>query len=102
MVPVTVTVYPLTYRYLPKDLWIAYGVAAFVTLITALVGLHAAWASGLSYSSKFSTAVRIAKYTRLYSSLPEDDDGSDPLPKSVAVARVGGLDTFTTATGSKA
>lgn len=85
-VPVTVTVYPLTYQYQPGDLWAAYGAAVVATLVAALVGLQSMYASRASYSSRFSTAVRIVKTAGLDRLLDDADDGSDPLPKEIGVA----------------
>lgn len=86
-IPVNVTSYLPTQRCLPRDLWISYGVAIATTLFAAAIGLHAAWVSGSSYSSKLPTAIRVAKHTgphSLLSSESDDNDGSDPLPKAVA------------------
>lgn len=82
------TTYPLVYQYKPRDLYIAYGIAVLVTLIAALFGLHAVWMNGASYSSKFSTSIRIAKSTGLDRLLDDEDDGCDPLPKGLKKARL--------------
>jgi len=87
-VPVTVTVFPLTYQYQPGDLWAAYGTAVAATLMAALVGLQSMYTSGASYSSRFSTAVRIVRTTGLDRLLDDADDGSDPLPREIGVAKM--------------
>lgn len=87
-VPVTVTAFHLTYQYQPGVLWAAYGTAVVVTLAAALAGLQSIYASGASYSSRFSTSVRIARTTGLDRLLDDDDDGSDPLPREIGAARM--------------
>ncbi|KAI0871777.1 hypothetical protein GGS24DRAFT_42791 [Hypoxylon argillaceum] len=87
-VPVTITDYPLTYQYKPKDLWIAYGVSIGVTLIATLVGLRSFFVNGAGYSSKFSTSVRVTKRAGVDHLLDDEDDGSGRIPRELAKTRV--------------
>lgn len=85
-VTVTVTAFHLTYQYQPGVA--AYGTAVVATLAAALAGLQSMYASGASYSSRFSTSVRIARTTGLDRLLDDEDDGSDPLPREIGAARM--------------
>ncbi|OBT77267.1 hypothetical protein VF21_04048 [Pseudogymnoascus sp. 05NY08] len=66
-------------------LWIAYGIAILVVLIGAIVGLTSRIMSGGSYSSKFSTFMRVTQGAHLSTSVREKDlDGKDPLPEYIS------------------
>lgn len=50
------------YVYTAPTLWIAYGLATFVTLIGVIFGLRATLSSNASYSTDFSTIVRATRH----------------------------------------
>ncbi|KXH50910.1 hypothetical protein CNYM01_03364 [Colletotrichum nymphaeae SA-01] len=74
-------VYQNIYTYSVAPLWIAYGVAVGITILSITIGSWAVFVAGSSYSSKFSTILRLAFNVRLseYVEL-EDTGGEDPLP----------------------
>ncbi|KAG7045572.1 het-r protein [Colletotrichum scovillei] len=74
-------VYQNIYTYSVAPLWIAYGVAVGITILSITVGTWAVVGAGSSYSSKFSTILRLAFNVRLseYVEL-QDTGGEDPLP----------------------
>lgn len=74
-------VYQNIYTYSVAPLWIAYGVAVGITILSITIGIWAVVVAGSSYSSKFSTILRLAFNVRLseYVEL-EDTGGEDPLP----------------------
>ncbi|KAM7187440.1 hypothetical protein V8F20_010965 [Naviculisporaceae sp. PSN 640] len=88
-VPVTVISYPPSYRYAPKGLLITYGTGVLVTLLATLIGTHAIWLNGgKSYSTKFSTFIRIVRGKELDEVVGDHDRGWNPLPKKVGDARL--------------
>ncbi|EXF82174.1 hypothetical protein CFIO01_09257 [Colletotrichum fioriniae PJ7] len=74
-------VYQNIYTYSVAPLWIAYGVAVGITILSIIIGTWAVVVAGSSYSSKFSTILRLAFNVRLseYVEL-QDTGGEDPLP----------------------
>ncbi|KAK1546132.1 hypothetical protein CPAR01_00099 [Colletotrichum paranaense] len=74
-------VYQNIYTYSVAPLWIAYGVAVGITILSVTIGTWAVVVTGSSYSSKFSTILRLAFNIRLseYVEL-QDTGGEDPLP----------------------
>jgi ribosome-binding protein aMBF1 (putative translation factor) len=68
-------------------LWIAYGIATGSTLIAVAIGTAALLSNGSAYSNNFSTVLRIKK-TMSEEILEKEGDGSEPLPKRLARARV--------------
>ncbi|KAK1704533.1 uncharacterized protein BDZ83DRAFT_772145 [Colletotrichum acutatum] len=73
-------VYQNVYTYSVAPLWIAYGVAVGITILSITIGTWAVVVAGSSYSSKFSTILRLAFNVRLseYVEL-QDTGGEDPL-----------------------
>lgn len=74
-------------------LWIAYGSAIFGTALAVAMGWRALWLNGVAYDSSFSTVLRTS---RIVSTSAEhngtydegDDDGSQPLPKTLSSAKI--------------
>ncbi|KAH0366783.1 hypothetical protein KCU65_g5160, partial [Aureobasidium melanogenum] len=84
---VTFTSYHNVYVYNRHTLWIAYGVAIGFTLIAVVIGILALLSNGSAYNNNFSTVLRIKKTTG-EEILEHEADGSEPLPKRLAKARV--------------
>lgn len=83
--PVASEDYHNVYSYTRQRLWIAYGVALFCATIAVALGLHAVFASGASYSSEFSTILRVSRHAHLGHEVVQcDATGRDPLPKYLA------------------
>jgi hypothetical protein len=58
---VTQTHYALIYSYAANTLWLAYGIALGMTLLSILLGVVSIYHnSGFSYMSRFSTILRVA------------------------------------------
>ncbi|GKT52227.1 uncharacterized protein ColSpa_12408 [Colletotrichum spaethianum] len=73
--------YQNIYIYSATALWIAYGVAMGITFLSITIGTWAVAAAGSSYSSKFSTILRLAFNVHLSEYLElRDTGGEDPLP----------------------
>ncbi|KAJ9300723.1 hypothetical protein DTO271G3_1887 [Paecilomyces variotii] len=74
-----------TYAYSRAILWITYGIAIFLTLLSVLLGMLANRANQGSYSSTFSTIMRTTRNATLSSEIrPADCSGKDPLPEYVS------------------
>ncbi|KAH0396899.1 hypothetical protein KCU89_g8835, partial [Aureobasidium melanogenum] len=84
---VTFTTYHNVYVYNNRILWIAYGIATGSTLIAVAIGTAALLSNGSACSNNFSTVLRIKK-TMSEEILEKEGDGSEPLPKRLARARV--------------
>lgn len=85
---VTTTTYGSIYSYSAGRLWIAYGIAIFVSVVATLAGFLALWLNGASYSSDFSTIHRVGYSAVLSTSIQLGDvDGADPLPKHLGKAK---------------
>ncbi|KAH8126008.1 hypothetical protein LI328DRAFT_166571 [Trichoderma asperelloides] len=84
-VTVTVTAYSLIYSYAARTLWLAYGIAlgmALLSIVLGIISIH--HNGGSSYTTKFSTILRAAYCMALSEPiLPEDTDGKDPTPKYI-------------------
>jgi hypothetical protein len=68
-------------------LWLAYGLAIGFTSIAVGIGIAALLSKGSAYSNNFSTVVRIKK-TMSEEIRENQGEGSEPLPKRLARARV--------------
>ncbi|KAF7189365.1 hypothetical protein HII31_09343, partial [Pseudocercospora fuligena] len=91
--PLTEVFFPIyhnVYNYNPAELWLAYGLAIFFTLIAVMVGLLAMLGSGMSYSYQFSTIVRAAAHMKVNEVVTAEKDGlgSDPLPAELKGVKV--------------
>ncbi|KAL7780981.1 hypothetical protein V8C43DRAFT_246644 [Trichoderma afarasin] len=84
-IPVTQTHYALIYSYAANTLWLAYGIALGMTLLSILLGVVSIYHnSGFSYMSKFSTILRVTHCIDLSDAIqPEDKDGKDPTPRYI-------------------
>jgi hypothetical protein len=77
------------YVYAANKLWAAYGVAALLTIGSVIIGILMILANGASYSSAFSTVLRIARAAELSVEVQKSDlDGKNPLPSYLAKATV--------------
>ncbi|KAJ9222271.1 hypothetical protein DTO169C6_5400 [Paecilomyces variotii] len=78
-----------TYAYSRAILWITYGIAIFLTLLSVLLGMLANRANHGSYSSTFSTIMRTTRNATLSSEIRLSDcSGKDPLPEYVSDATI--------------
>ncbi|CAG8081645.1 unnamed protein product [Penicillium olsonii] len=85
----TISTYRNMYNYSRSTLWVTYGVALGVTLLSAIAGILAWMSSQGSYSNKFSTILRITQGATISTELkPEDYSGFDPLPDYIANAQL--------------
>ncbi|ORY57796.1 uncharacterized protein BCR38DRAFT_413709 [Pseudomassariella vexata] len=70
------------YTYSPNTLWITYGVSITTSALSVLIGSGVVAMTGASYSSKFSTILRIAFNVHVSRDVElHDTSGKDPLPK---------------------
>ncbi|GAD98482.1 hypothetical protein ACLA_046040 [Paecilomyces variotii No. 5] len=82
---VTITTTRNAYAYSRAILWITYGIAIFLTLVSILLGIVANRANQGSYSSNFSTIMRTTRNASLSSQIRlADCSGKDPLPKYIS------------------
>ena len=78
------TPYQIVYVYSRRILWISYGIAIGFTLLSICSGIFAALAQNASYTTKFSTILRMAQVLQVSAPfLLEDAGGEDPTPKRV-------------------
>ncbi|KAL6890776.1 hypothetical protein GGI43DRAFT_430389 [Trichoderma evansii] len=84
-VAVAVTAYALIYSYAAGTLWLAYGIALGMTLLSIVLGIISIhYNGGSSYTTKFSTILRAAYCIDLSEAIrPEDTDGKDPTPRYI-------------------
>jgi hypothetical protein len=75
------------YVYNSYKLWLAYGIALASSVVAVAVGLYTMASNNASYSNEFSTIVRVARHAISDPKLDTEDNGSDPLIKSLAEAR---------------
>ncbi|KAL7919901.1 hypothetical protein ACQKWADRAFT_322608 [Trichoderma austrokoningii] len=82
---VTETTYELVYSYAAQTLWLAYGIALGMCLLSILLGTVSIYYNGgASYTTKFSTILRVAQCIDLSEPIkPEDTDGQDPTPRYI-------------------
>ncbi|KAI3324275.1 hypothetical protein HD806DRAFT_543655 [Xylariaceae sp. AK1471] len=82
---VTVLSYKNTYVYSIWILWVPYGTAIGFALIAIALGTLSALRNGASYTTKFSTVLRVAHTLSLSSPIGEKDaSGEDPTPDNVS------------------
>ncbi|PKK42204.1 hypothetical protein CI102_14753 [Trichoderma harzianum] len=79
---VTVTPYIIIYSYAAVTLWLAYGIAIGLTMLGIICGLVSVERNNGSYTTKFSTILRVAHCISLSIPVqPEDTGGKDPVPR---------------------
>lgn len=77
------------YRYDRSTFWIAYGISLAISTIAVIAGMIAMALNGASYSSSFSTFLRVSRTARLsVEVMDEDGSGQDPLPSYLKLARL--------------
>ncbi|PIA93527.1 hypothetical protein CB0940_03962 [Cercospora beticola] len=87
---VTVTINRMgnVYSYSAEKLWLAYGLAISIAIISVAIGLLAIFRSGASFTLNFSTIVRATRTADVSIEMDEQSlPGKDPLPKSWKRAR---------------
>ncbi|PNP46609.1 hypothetical protein THARTR1_10708 [Trichoderma harzianum] len=84
-VAVTLTTYSIIYSYAARTLWLTYGLAIGMILLSILLGFVSIYYNdGFSYMTKFSTILRVAHCIDLSEPVrPEDTDGKDPTPRYI-------------------
>ena len=81
--------YETTYLYAAVKLWIAYGLAAFFTLLAVVIGMLAILVNSASYDNSFSTVLRTTRSANLDVEIePQDLDGQSPLPSYLGKASI--------------
>lgn len=81
---VTITPYYNIYVYSATILWLSYGIGITLALFGVISGMLCAYANRGSYTTKFSTILRVARGTSLSAPIMMvDADGKDPTPKYV-------------------
>lgn len=83
--------WPNVYTYRQSNLLISYGIALFLALLSCGFGCTTIYLNGLSYSGSLSTTLRVTRgHLEGFDPLLADQDqnGADPLPRHLAVARI--------------
>ncbi|KAL7930189.1 hypothetical protein V8C35DRAFT_313766 [Trichoderma chlorosporum] len=82
---ITLTAYNFIYSYAAQTLWLAYGITLLMTLLSILLGGVSIYRNGgSSYTTKFSSILRIAHGINMSEAVrPEDTDGKDPTPQYI-------------------
>ena len=91
LVNVSLPTYQTVYSYNQVTLWIAYGLSILFSALAAIAGIVAIIVGGASYSTQFSTIVRVAKTDDLDVDIVDrksDGFGRDPLPDYLKHARL--------------
>ena len=88
--PVLANVYSSSniYDYDPRDLWIAYGIAAGSSLFCVIFGAYAILRNGATYQNVFSTFLRTTRDQALQNLIDPSDNGAEPLPKDLAEVNI--------------
>jgi hypothetical protein len=77
------------YSYSVYRLALVYGLAILLTFFTVVIGYLTIWTNGASYGSDFSTFLRLSRGEHIDEVITNDGrDGADPLPKSIAKAKI--------------
>jgi hypothetical protein len=89
---VTFETYHSVYTYNARTLWIAYSLAILFTAVTIVIGWIAMYSNEVAYGASFSTVLRACRIqgegvVPVQTDL-DGDDGSQPLPKSLAKATI--------------
>ncbi|KAL7935657.1 hypothetical protein V8C35DRAFT_333548 [Trichoderma chlorosporum] len=88
---VTLAPYVVVYSYAARALCLSYGIALGIALLGTLLGIVSIRRNGgSSYTTKFSTILRVAHFIgRPGPTLPtSDDDGKDPTPPKIEKSRI--------------
>ena len=86
---VTTLEYQTIYAYSSDKLWLAYGIAIFLTAFAAAQGLFVIYSNGASYSNNFSAVMRSTWSAELNVDFHQAGaDCRDPLPDFLAKATV--------------
>jgi len=81
---VTISPYQTVYVYSSAILWVSYGAAIATALLSVCSGIVSTSALEASYTTKFSTILRMSHGVQLSAPLPlEEAGGEDPTPESV-------------------
>lgn len=72
------------YDYRPRDLWLAYGIAAAAAFLCICAGVYAIWRNGGCYQTNFSTFLRVTKDEDFIKQISPNDTGAAPLPNNLA------------------
>jgi hypothetical protein len=86
---VTIQTWRNIYVYSPAFLWLPYGVSIALATVAVVLGTICLVNNGASFSTSFSTILRVSHEASLTTSVREvDADGRDPLPKYLARAEL--------------
>ena len=86
--PITVTTYPITYKYVAYELLMPYGLALFFALLCAAIGSYAFFRNHASYRNAFSSFIRATSGHEVHAMLVSDSNGADPLPDDLARVQI--------------
>lgn len=77
------------YSYNPRNLYIAYGIGVFITIVVVIVGFVCIYTSSQSYGASFSTILRATRNEKLDELVTTRDTlSSQPLSKKLAQRRL--------------
>jgi hypothetical protein len=76
------------YSYNAQNLWLAYGVAIFVTLFSLVVGFYAMYSNGVSYRTSFSAIMATTRNRVLDDVMVGSSLGADPMREDVMQTRL--------------
>lgn len=86
---VTFTTMSPVYEYSDYKLWLAYGLAITISVITVIAGLIVMYLSSAAYNSSFSMILRLGRGAHLSREIVDGDhDGKEPLPKYLEKATI--------------
>ncbi|ETS77828.1 hypothetical protein PFICI_09890 [Pestalotiopsis fici W106-1] len=86
---VTARTYQNIYTYSASILWLAYGIAVGLAALSGLAGYTVAVRAGGSYSTRFSTILRVAYNVRISGGVDlSETSGKDPLPERLENSHV--------------
>jgi hypothetical protein len=86
---VTIQSWRNVYAYSPALLWLPYGVSIALATVAIILGTICLVSNGASFSSKFSTILRVSHEANLTTPVREvDTNGRDPLPNYLAQAEL--------------
>ena len=87
-IPITVTTYPITYKYAAYELLMPYGLALFFAVLCAAIGSYAFLRNHASYRNAFSSFIRATSGHEVHAMLGSDSNGADPLPRDLAKVKI--------------
>ncbi|OJJ47348.1 hypothetical protein ASPZODRAFT_16029 [Penicilliopsis zonata CBS 506.65] len=98
---VTITPYYNRYVYSQSILWLSYGIGIILSLLAVVSGILCIWSNQGTYTTQFSTFLRVAKGVSLSTPIfMSDTDGKDPTPRYIKDLVVEFPDKYTPVSGN--